>query len=130
MMVLDTHIWIWWVHNDPKLPLAYRNLLAVEQSNGFGGSAVSCWEVAMLSSRGRIALPVPCLEWLRRSLIAKGCRSLELTPEISVDAASLPGSFHRDPADQMIVATARVHNLPLVTLDARIRQYPHVHLAP
>lgn len=130
MMLLDTHIWVWWVHDDPQLPVAYRSLLTTEEPNGLSVSAISCWEVAMLAARGRLQLPLPSTEWLQQALTSHGISLLPLSPAIAVESAMLPGSFHRDPADQIIVATARVHDVPLVTLDARIRNYSHVRLAP
>ncbi len=130
MIVLDTHIWIWWVRNDPQLPPTYRQLLYAEEANGLGVSVFSFWEIAMLVSHGRLSFPVSCQEWIERALTARGVQTLELTPQIAVESSHLPGPFHRDPADQVIVATARVLNCPLVTLDGRIRAYPHVMLAP
>lgn len=130
MIVLDTHIWIWWVRNDPQLPPAYRQLILSEESNGLGVSAISCWEIAMLVAHRRLILPISCLDWLNRALTARGMRLLEVTPQIAVESVNLPGNFHRDPCDQIIVATARVLNCPLVTLDGRIRGYPHVNLIP
>jgi len=130
MILLDTHIWIWWVRNDPQLPQDYYQLIASEETNGLGVSVISCWEVAMLVKRGRLIIPMDCLSWIRLGLSARGLSLLELTPEIAVESTNLPGSFHRDPADQILVATARIHNCPLVTLDAKIRGYGHVKLAP
>lgn len=79
---------------------------------------------------GRLSLPVSVGEWLEQALAYPGVRLLELTPRIAVESTQMPGTFHRDPADQMIVATARVYSSPLVTLDEKIRAYPHVQVAP
>jgi PIN domain nuclease of toxin-antitoxin system len=130
MIVLDTHIWVWWVRNDPQLPRPYYNLILSEESAGLGVSAISLWEVAMLVARGRMVLSIDTVDWLNRALTARGIQVLELTPQIAVESMKLPGAFHRDPADQLIVATARVHACPLVTLDGKIRAYAHVKLAP
>lgn len=129
MIILDTHIWIWWVRNDPQLPPAFYNYNLSEEPNGLGVSAISLWEVAMLAARGRLVLPISTLDWLTRALTARGTRLLELSPEIAAGSMELPGVFHRDPADQLIVATALVHDVPLVTLDGKIRKYAHVKLA-
>jgi PIN domain nuclease of toxin-antitoxin system len=129
MIILDTHIWIWWVRNDPQLPTAFYNYILSEEPNGLGVSAISLWEVAMLAARGRLVLPISTTDWLNRALTARGTRLLELSPEIAAGSMELPGVFHRDPADQIIVATSRAHNAPLVTLDGKIRHYPHVKLA-
>lgn len=65
---------------------------------------------------------------MREALLYPGIRVLELTPEIAVESTQLPAPFHRDPADQMIVATARILDIELVTLDGTIRSYPPVRL--
>jgi len=130
MIVLDTHIWVWWVHDDPQLPPAYKTYIQAHEADGLGGSAISCWEVAKLVEYGRLTLPLLVGEWLAQALAYPGVRLLELTPQIAVESTQLPGSFHRDPADQIIVATARIYAWPLMTLDNRIRNYADVQLAP
>ena len=75
---------------------------------------------------GRLVLSVPVDEWIEQALAYPGVRLLNLTPQIAVESTRLPGDFHRDPADQIIVATVRVLNVPLVTADERILAYPHV----
>jgi PIN domain nuclease of toxin-antitoxin system len=128
--VLDTHIWVWWVHGDPQLLQSYRAYVHAHEAQGLGVSAISCWEVAKLVELGRLGLPCPVGQWLQQALGYPGVRLLPLSPEIAVESTQLPGSFHRDPADQIIVATARIYNCPLVTMDQRIRGYPHVQLTP
>jgi len=130
VIVLDTHIWLWWVDGATQLPQVQREFIQNHEPQGLGVSAISCWEVAMLVGRGRIALPLPVGEWIARALQYPGMSLLELSPEIAVESTQLPGTFHRDPADQILVATARIHGCPLVTLDQKIRAYPHVILAP
>lgn len=130
MIVLDTHVWIWWVHRDALLPLNYQNYIQSHAAFGLGVSVFSCWEVAKLDVLGRVILPLPINDWLKFALAEPGIRLLDLTPAIVVEANHLPGKFHRDPADQLIVATARVYNCPLVTMDTAIRNYSHVQLAP
>ncbi len=130
MILLDTHVWVWWVHGDVSLPTPLRSLLDVSEESGIAVSAISCWEVAKLVERGRLVLPCPVFDWLRQALGYPGVRLVELTPRICVESTQLPGAFHRDPADQIIVATARVLAVPLVTVDGKILAYPHVKLAP
>jgi PIN domain nuclease of toxin-antitoxin system len=129
MIILDTHIWIWWVHGNTLLPPDYREYIE-QQEAGIGISAISCWEVAKLVERGRLDLPYPVSDWIDLALIYPGVQLLPLSPRIAVESTQLPGVFHRDPADQIIVATARVYDCPLVTVDMNIRAYPHVRLAP
>ena len=129
MIVLDTHVWIWWVHGDATLAPAFRAQIDAAQQTGIGVSAISCWEVAKLVERQRLSLPCPVLEWIEQALSYPGMRLIELSPRICAESSQLPGTFHRDPADQIIVATARVLNAPLVTMDAKILAYPNVRLA-
>jgi PIN domain nuclease of toxin-antitoxin system len=91
-------------------------------------SVISCWEVAKLVEHRRLDLGRNLDEWLFDALDASGIRLLPLTRRIAVEACRLPGEFHRDPADQIIVATARVHNVPLITADEKIRSYAYVRI--
>jgi PIN domain nuclease of toxin-antitoxin system len=127
MIVLDTHIWVWWVHGDARLTKAQTEVIQDSELDVIGVSPISCWEVAKLVEYRRLKLPCPISKWLKQALSYPGIRILELTPEIAVESTQLPGKFHRDPVDQIIVATARIHKCPLVTSDKRIRKYGHVH---
>lgn len=111
------------------MPPDYAALIQGEAPRGLGVSAISCWEVAKLVELGRLALSVPVDQWLAQAL-RPPVVLLPLSPEVAVASTQLPGRFHQDPADQMIVATARLYDCPLVTLDRLIRAYPHVRLAP
>ena len=126
MIILDTHIWIWWVHGDPALPPSQKRLVDASEKTGIGVSAISCWEVAKLVENRRLVLPCSTSQWLEHALGYPGVRLLNLTPRICVESTELPGLFHRDPADQIIVATARVLQAPLVTVDSKILAYAHV----
>jgi len=126
VILLDTHIWVWWVHRDARLPTRLRSFIERHEQSALGVSAISCWEVAKLVERGRLRLPMPTGDWLHAALAYPGIRLLELSPDVAVEACALPGTFHSDPADQIIVATARCHRVGLVTLDERIRRYPHI----
>ncbi len=126
MILLDTHVWVWWVHRDERLPTLTQGFIERHESSVLGVSAISCWEVAKLVERGRLRLPLPTGDWLHAALSYPGVRLLDMTPDICAESCSLPGDFHADPADQIIVATARHHRVGLVTLDERIRRYPHV----
>ena len=126
MILLDTHIWVWWVMDVPRLTAAHRQVLEAHQATGLGVSVFSCWEIAKLLEIGRLALPLPVGAWIDAGLAYPGIRLIGLTPRVAVAATRLPGTFHRDPADQIIVATAREHEWDLVTVDERILAYPHV----
>lgn len=126
MILLDTHVWIWWVHADAHLTAEARMLIQQHEGDELGVSAISCWEVARLVERKRLILPVSVSEWMDQALGYPGVRLLPLTPEIAIESTQLPGDFHRDPADQILVATARVHGVAILTADQLILEYPHV----
>lgn len=130
MIVLDTHIWVWWVHDDAQLPETYKEYISKNETHGLGISAISCWEIAKLVEYGRLMLPVPIEEWFSRALSYPGMQVLALTPQIAIESTQLPPPFHKDPADQIIVATARIHQCPLVSLDEKIQKYSHVRTEP
>jgi len=126
MILLDTHVWVWWTHGTGQLSDAQNGTIQANETDVIGISAISVWEVAKLVEYDRLKLPCPTDEWVAKALTYPGVRLLELTPEIAIESTRLPGEFHRDPADQIIVATARVHDCPLVTSDESILEYPHV----
>lgn len=126
MIVLDTHVWVWWVQGEPRLPRNAVERIEQEEAAGIGVSAISCWEIAKLVEHGRLALPLPVEEWLTTALSYPGMELVPITPRIAVESPQLPGEFHSDPADQIIVATARVLGCSLLTADHKIRRYPHV----
>ncbi len=126
MIVLDTHIWVWWVHGSGRLAESQQEAIRSNESDVLGISAISCWEIAKLVERNRLELPCSLSEWFVQALSYPGVFLLELTPEIAVESTRLPGQFHSDPADQLIVATARVHDCELVTSDRKLQAYPHV----
>ena len=130
MIVLDTHIWVWWVHADAQLSNANHTYLQTHEAQGLGVSIISCWEIAKLVEYNRLKLPNPVADWLDQALAYPGVRLLDLTPHIAVESTQLPSAFHSDPADQIIVATARVHNCPVMTVDTKILAYPYVQKIP
>ena len=89
-------------------------------------ASISIWEFAMMAAKKRIRLKVSVAKWLSRALKETGLGVIEISPEIAIDACNLPGNFHKDLADRLIVATARVNNLRLVTKDEKMLAYPHV----
>ena len=126
MILLDTHAWVWWVHGDARLSEGHREMLDARTVEGIGVSIISCWEVAKLVEYGRLKLPQDVAEWLGVAIAYPGLQLLDLTPAIVVESTRLPQPFHKDPADQMIVATARIHDCPLATADDKILNYAHV----
>jgi PIN domain nuclease of toxin-antitoxin system len=104
-------------------------IIQEHQGDGLGVSIISCWEVAKLVERGRLELTIPVERWIEQALAYPEVELLQLTPRIVVESTQLPGEFHRDPADQMLVATARVYDIPLLTADSKLLDYPHVKIA-
>jgi PIN domain nuclease of toxin-antitoxin system len=126
VILLDTHIWVWWVAGTAELAPRHARLLQDHESTGIGVSIISCWEVATLIARQRLVVDRPALAWIEAALRYPGVRLVELTPRIAVESTQLPAEFHRDPADRMLVATANVLGCPLITGDEKILRYPHV----
>lgn len=126
MILLDTHVWVWWVHGDDRLGGRAKEAIDRGEEEGLGVSVISCWEVAKLVERRRLELPHSLEEWVAFALAYPGVRLLELTPAIAIESTRLPGEFHRDPADQILVATARLHQAPIATADRRILAYDGV----
>lgn len=126
MIVLDTNVWIWWTHGDPSLSPKLQSFIESTAPEPIGISAISCWEIATLVDRGRLRLPCATETWLEQALSYPRVELIGLSPEISLESTQLPRPFHQDPADQIIVATARVNNALLVTQDPRIQHYLHV----
>jgi PIN domain nuclease of toxin-antitoxin system len=125
ILVLDTHVWIWTVEGN-RNSLGSAAITIIEEAAHRGEvrvSAISVWEVAMLEARGRISLSRPVDDWVRAALRAPGVRLLPITPEIAVESTRLPGTPHGDPADRMLIASARILGGSLATCDSRILDY-------
>ena len=120
MILLDTHIWVWWVQGDSRLSNGAIEFLDNQSGAGIGVHMISCWEVAMLHNRGRLTLPCPLDEWLNRALMYPGVRLVPLSKYAAVESCRLPGNFHKDPADRMLVAAAIELDCPVVTADGKI----------
>ena len=128
LTLLDTHVWVWSVVKHPNLSAAHAEIIEREREN-LAISVVSCWEISMLVAKGRLRFPIPLLEWFENAILDSNTRVIPLSYPITVDAYSLPGRFHDDPADRMIVATARSRDCLLLTEDEKIIKYPHVRTA-
>lgn len=125
MIALDTHIWFYFVNNGPE-ELSTEAQKAISDNEVLGVSVISCWEIAMLVAKERLRLSIDVQDWITRALKYKGIKLLELTPEIAVLATRLPGEFHKDPADRIIVASCLKLGVALLTLDRNIKQWGHL----
>ncbi len=127
-ILLDTHILIWWRLDSKRLSRGQvRRLQDLEnRQEPVAISAITLWEIAILSARGRIEFAEPLESWLQEIEEHALIEVLPLTARIAAESVRLGPDFHNDPADQMIVATARLHGLPLMTADERIRRWGKV----
>ena len=119
--LLDTHVLIWWLTDSARLSPAQQEVVASASAESpLRVSGISLWEVATLHSLGRIRLSVPLRDWLEAATAPPLVRLHGISPAIAAQLAEIPDSFHRDPADRLLVATARVLGATLLTQDRRI----------
>jgi PIN domain nuclease of toxin-antitoxin system len=119
--LLDTHAWVWWICGDSRLAPRERQALDnLPPSERPVLAEISLWEVAMLVERGRLELDMDLERWLALASAPATVELARVTPAVAAEVARLPEKFHRDPADRLIVATARVKKLPVLTRDRRI----------
>jgi PIN domain nuclease of toxin-antitoxin system len=124
VIVLDTATWIWRASDPKRLTKSARR--AIDEAERALVSAISVWEVAMLVAKRRIRLDRPVEQWVDVALKLPGVQLAPLEPSIAIRTTKLPGEFHLDPADRIIVATALEYAVAVATPDERIRSYPHV----
>ena len=127
MIVLDTQAWIWWVHDPSRLSRRAKAAVEkAEKTDGIRVSVISVWEIAVKSELGKLHLPQEIDGWFRQ---ASSYPNLVVEPVSAQDAIAstkLPGVFHKDPADRIIIAMSRRYGVELVTSDRLVRAYPHV----
>jgi PIN domain nuclease of toxin-antitoxin system len=122
--LLDTHAWFWLVTGDSALRPAARSALRDASTGGrVLVSIISVWEIGMLEAKGRLTLHVPCETWVETALGQPSVSLVPLGPAVAVASSRLPGAFHGDPADRILVATARALDVPIVTRDRGILAY-------
>jgi PIN domain nuclease of toxin-antitoxin system len=125
--VLDTHVWVWWNMHPKKLSKRVRAIIShPDQYEELLLSAISPWEFSKLLEKKRIGISCNPEEWIREALEMSKLRLVPLTPTLSYRSTTLPPPFHEDPADQIIVATAREEKATVLTKDKLIREYTHV----
>ena len=123
-VVLDTHALVWLVQGSQRIGPRSRALIeAAANADAAFVAAISTWEIAMLVAKGRLALDRDVGEWLTAALGLPGLRLASLDPQVAVDSTRLPGAVQGDPADRLIVATARRHTATLITDDRLILDY-------
>ena len=125
--LLDTHAWIWWNMHPQKLSVKARSLISKpKQYEEILLSAISPWEFSKLLEKERLGISCEPEEWINQALDMPKLRLVPLSPILAYRSTVLPQPFHGDPADQIIVATAREENAAVLTSDKNIRQYKHV----
>lgn len=125
--LLDTHIWIWWHTQPHKLSDSVQNIIADPANfEELLLSAISIWEFCKLIEKGRIGISENPLKWIENALDMFGLRQVPLSPLIAYKSTTLPPPFHNDPADQIIVATAREEKAIILTKDEKILNYRYV----
>lgn len=118
MIILDTHAWIWWTTDSSNL--SEKASKAIKNASSIGIPAICCWEIAMLAAKKRIGLSMDVQVWIDLALQKNRVQIVPLSPEIAVLSSRLPGEFHGDPADRLIVATSLALKAPLVSKDCKI----------
>ena len=122
-VLLDTHVWVWWLTSTSPLDPRERNALdALADQAALHLAAISLWEVQLLHAKRRLEFGVPLAEWLTRATDPRVLTVVPLDLDVVLALDALPARFHGDPADRMIVATARARRLVLATHDTRIRR--------
>lgn len=135
-LLLDTHVWLWLAFGTPEKikPSTRRALEKASADEPLLISIISVWEVALLEAKHRVSLPMSVEAWVERALDRPDIRLVDLKhPRTVIDSCHLPGNFHSDPADRLLVATARSENAVLVTHDKKILDYGaagHVKVLP
>jgi len=118
VIILDTHAWIWWTTDSSNL--SEKASKAIKNASRIGIPAICCWEIAMLAAKKRIGLSMDVQVWIDLALQKNKVQIVPLSPEIAVLSSRLPGEFHGDPADRLIVATSLALKAPLVSKDCKI----------
>jgi len=124
VLLLDTHIWIWLVEGNLRLPKEVRGTIenAAIESLVYV-SAISPWEVGLLTAKKKLDLGLDVQKWVDRALGLRGLHLTPLSPKVAVDSTRLPFEIHQDPADRILAATARHLGATLVTADRLLLQY-------
>lgn len=121
LLLLDTHVLLWSGFRDPRLGRKTGAAINLASREGrIRISAITPWEIGLLASKNRINLHLDVLAWIREALSKPGVRLAALEPEIAVESTRLPFEMHPDPADRILVATARHLGATLVTADGAL----------
>jgi len=128
LICLDTHALIWWLNGDRRLSASAKRKInkALKEERSIFVSSICIWEMCLLIKRGRLRLNMDLEDWLEEAERIPALVFVPVDNILSVHSSKLPGSFHKDPADRIIVALARKMKVPLITADEKIIAYQHV----
>ena len=122
MIVMDTHILIWFLSKDKRL--SEKDVTKLINAQDIGQvflSSISIWELAMLEKYGKLNITQPFNIWLKEAL--EGIRVIDISSAIAIDSVNLPSFTHKDPSDRFIISTARIYDAKLMTRDQKIIEY-------
>ena len=123
-LLLDTHVWVRYINAAPAIrPSAIAAIDLARQSGSAFVSVISIWEIALLVKKRRLDLPFGVERWVERALELPGVQLLPFTPQIAIGSVQLPDSLNKDPSDRILVATARIESLTLMTCDKEIIRF-------
>ncbi|MBD2652855.1 type II toxin-antitoxin system VapC family toxin [Synechocystis sp. FACHB-383] len=127
MILLDTHTWLWLLHDPNQLStLAQNVIIESENNNSILISSISVWEIATKQNLNKLQLPLPIHEWFELAQQQPGTVIEPLSPADAINSTNLPGDFHKDPADRILVAIARRYHILFITCDQKILNYSYV----
>jgi PIN domain nuclease of toxin-antitoxin system len=127
LIVLDTHVWVWWLTAPEKIPPSARRLVTQSAKEAsISISSISAWEILLLAEKGRIEFSMDAQDWIIKAEALPFYRFVPVDNAIAMRSVRLPAPFHKDPADRIIVTTAIMLGATLITADRRIQRYPHV----
>jgi PIN domain nuclease of toxin-antitoxin system len=126
VIVLDTHTLVWWAAGGPLSDTAAAIVQRNAASHSLFASSITTWEIGMLVDKGRLELTIGVVDWIKRVEVLPEIHFVPVDNDIALASTRLPGSLHPDPADRIIVATARALDAPLVTRDESLHRYSHV----
>ncbi len=122
MIVLDTHVWLWFISDSSKLSTKAARVIneVLVENNNLIISSISVWEVALLVRKQRLRLTMPVQDWIAKSEALPFIRFVPVNNRIAVKSVDLPSPLHDDPADRIVIATTLTEGVSLVTKDRKI----------
>jgi PIN domain nuclease of toxin-antitoxin system len=123
-LLIDTHVWVRYINGSPDLKsTAVHSVESARRTGSAFISVISIWEIALLVRKGRLDLPIGVERWVQRAFELPGIQLAPLSPQIAIESVTLPDTLNKDPADRILVATARIHGYILVTRDKDILRF-------